>query len=115
MSESKRIQQITGILSNMKGKNIVAYDISEVSSLADYLVICTGNSETHVSAMAETVHQTMKDAGDPATAQDGKRGSKWVCMDFGDVIVHVMGQSERDFYSLESIWGGCEDVYTEAS
>lgn len=113
MLDRKLVDRVTEILSDMKGDNIVAFDISEASSIADYMVICTGNSGTHVFAMADTLHQKMKDAGEPASARDGQKGSQWMCMDFGSVIVHVMGAVERDFYSIESIWGECENIYIE--
>jgi ribosome-associated protein len=111
MDSLSKVKKIVNILDDMKGENIIVYNISEVSSFSDFMVICTGNSDTHIMAMADNLHYKMKDLGVPDAFQDGKKGSRWICMDFGDVIVHIMGESEREFYSLESIWGECEDIF----
>ena len=111
MENTAKVIQIVKILDDMKGENIIVYDIANVSSIADYMVICTGNSDTHIMAMADNLHYKMKESGESEVFQDGKKGSRWICMDFGDVIVHIMGKNEREFYSLESIWGECEDIF----
>ncbi len=111
MENYSRVKQMVKILDDMKGENIIIYDISKVSSIADFMVICTGNSDTHIMAMADTLHYKMKELGEAEAFQDGQKGSRWICMDFGDVIIHIMGEQERDFYSLESIWGECEDIF----
>jgi ribosome-associated protein len=114
MAKKELVFKITDILSDMKAEDIVAFKITEVSSIADYLVICTGSSDVHINAIAERLNKEMREIGETPIAKDGEKGSRWICLDYGEVIVHIMGSSERDFYSLESIWGECENVYAEA-
>lgn len=110
MDSKFMLQRVFEILAEKKGEDIVAYDISKVSSLADYIVICSGNSSVHVNALTEYLLETFKEEGLKPFALDGYGRSKWVCLDFGGVIVNVMGYEERDYYRLENIWGSCEKI-----
>ncbi|MGA1845674.1 ribosome silencing factor [Deferribacter abyssi] len=106
----ENLKEIVKILDDKKGENIVAFNISPVSSLADYMVICTCNSEVHLNAVTDALLFEMKQKGVIPTGVDGIGKSKWVCVDFGDVIVHLMTEDSRSFYDLESIWGDCDRV-----
>ncbi|MDZ5502016.1 ribosome silencing factor [Enterococcus cecorum] len=85
-------------------QDIVALDVREVSLLADYFVICSGNTDRRINAIVdEVVEQAYKNQMDVKRVE-GKEASKWVLIDLGDVIVHVFNQSEREFYQLEKLW-----------
>ncbi|MFW6387378.1 MAG: ribosome silencing factor [Thermodesulfobacteriota bacterium] len=79
--------------------------ISELSSLADYLVIATGTSDRHVQAIAEAVRveQKQKNATAPL-AVEGLDDGRWVLLDYGDVMVHIFQEEVRKFYDLEGLW-----------
>ena len=100
-------KRIVELLDDKKGENIVCFKIGEHSSLADYFIIATGNADTHVKALAENMSVELKKQGISPLAHEGTGSGSWVCVDYGDVIVHVMRGNEREFYNLESIWGGC--------
>lgn len=73
--------------------------------IADFFVICTGNSDRQIRAVAEGVREAIKEKYSRLpTAVEGKSQSGWVLMDYGDVIVHIFGEDEREFYNLESFW-----------
>ena len=87
-----------------RAEDIVALDVREVSLLADYFVICSGNTDRRINAIVdEVVEQAYKNQMDVKRVE-GKEASKWVLIDLGDVIVHVFNQSEREFYQLEKLW-----------
>ncbi|MEF3254863.1 MAG: ribosome silencing factor [Deferribacterales bacterium] len=97
-------------LSEKMAENIVIYKIKEVSSIADYLIICTGNSDTHIKTLADYTDEVCQELNLQKLNAEGYGTSKWVCIDFGTIIINIMGKNERDYYKLESIWGSCEKV-----
>lgn len=91
-------------LGDKMGADIRLIGISDVSTLADYFLICTGTSATHVKTLCDAVELAMQDAGEELLSREGHRGGSWVLMDFGSVVVHVFTQESRAFYNLERIW-----------
>ncbi|TYC00129.1 MAG: ribosome silencing factor [Kosmotoga sp.] len=114
MEERELLRKVVGLLDEKKGEDIVAFKINEVSSLADYILICTANSEVHGRALAEALIEEMKKKGVSYIAVEGKENSKWICVDYGEIIVHIMTAASREFYHLESIWGACEKITPES-
>ena len=90
----------------MKAEDSVAIDLSGKSSIADYMVVTSGRSQRHVSAVAEHVVKDLKDAGAVHIRVEGMRQGDWVLIDAGDVIVHVFRPEIRIFYNLEKMWSG---------
>ena len=88
----------------MKAEDSVAIDLSGKSSIADYMVVTSGRSQRHVSAVAEHVVKDLKDAGAAHIRVEGMRQGDWVLIDAGDVIVHVFRPEVRIFYNLEKMW-----------
>lgn len=93
-----------------KGHNIVIADFSEMDdTICQAFVICTGNSPSHVQALAESIEEfARKGTGAKPTAVDGLRNAQWVAMDYTDVIVHIFLPGTRDFYDLEHLWADAE-------
>lgn len=89
---------------DLKAKDIVTFDVSNQSTITDYMVICSGTSSTHVRAMAEYAVKEAKQANIEILGVEGRDGSEWVLVDFGGVILHVMQEQTRDFYQLEKLW-----------
>ena len=104
MNTEERAQLIAKMLDDKKGENVRLLDVSQKTSLTDYMIFCTGNSQTHVNALAEFIADELKKLGSPAAHMDGFRTTKWVMIDFIDIIVHVMGSDERSFYNIEDMW-----------
>lgn len=90
---------------DMKARDIVKLDVKEVSSVTDYLVICSGNSKRHVQSIAEHVAKETRHAGEELLGIEGQDVGEWVLVDLGDVVVHVMQDQTRDLYDLEKLWG----------
>jgi len=92
--------------SDGKAEEIVSLDLRELTSVADYFVICTGRSDRQVKAIHDRIHLRMKNEhGLLPTRVDGVAQAQWILMDYADVIVHVFTPEMRDFYRLEQLWG----------
>lgn len=85
-------------------EDILALDVQDISLLADYFVICSGNSERQIQAIVDEIIEKEEEAQGEVKRIEGKDGGKWVLIDLGDVIVHVFSNSEREFYNLEKLW-----------
>jgi len=88
-----------------KAEDVVLLDISSVSIMADFFMICTVRTDTHARAVRDAVTQALEQAGLKMRRREGSDASGWVLLDWGDVVVHIFGPSEREFYSLEKLWG----------
>jgi len=91
--------------------DIVLLDIRPISIVADYFVICSGNSERQLNALTRDIAETIKKETQRAPIHAaGDAGSGWVLLDYGDVVVHVFSPAEREYYQLEELWGGARPV-----
>ncbi len=95
------------ILQNKKAIDVVAIDITEKSSFADYFVIASGGSERQVGTLTDEVEDQFAKEGIPIKSVEGKKTSGWILMDFGDVIVNIFTVEQRDRYNIEKIWSDC--------
>ena len=101
---------VTKALDEKKGIDIKLLKIDKVSSLADYFLICTGTSNTHVKTLCDYAEYTMEQLGEPMLGREGHRGNSWELIDYGSIVVHVFTQEAREFYSLERLWADAEQV-----
>ena len=101
---------VTKALDEKKGMNIKLLKIDRVSSLADYFLICTGTSNTHVRTLCDYAEYTLEELGEPMLGREGHRGNSWELLDYGTIVVHVFTEEAREFYSLERIWADAEIV-----
>ena len=102
--------QVTKALDDKKGLDIKLLKIDEVSSLADYFIICTGTSNTHVKTLCDYAEYTLEQLGEPMLGREGHRGNSWELLDYGSVVVHVFTEEAREFYSLERLWADAQQV-----
>ncbi len=92
-------------LGDDKAEEVVVIDIEGKSSIADYLVVASGNSPRHVGAIAEHLREKMKKLGIQGVSVEGQAQGDWVLLDGGDIVVHLFRPEVRAFYNLEKIWG----------
>ena len=101
---------VTKALDEKKGIDIKLLKIDRVSSLADYFLICTGTSNTHVKTLCDFAEYTLTEMGEPMLGREGHRGNAWELLDFGTIVVHVFTEEARKFYDLERLWADAEPV-----
>jgi ribosome-associated protein len=91
-------------LEDMKGRDIIAINISDKASFADYMIICSGNSNRHVKSIAQSVAMECRAVGTEPKGMEGNDVGEWALVDLSDIIVHVMTEAQRDKYNLEQLW-----------
>ena len=91
-------------------KDIKLLCTTEQTVLADYFVICTATSSTHVKTLTDEVDKALSELGEPPMRSEGYRGGGWILLDFGCVIVHIFQEDLREFYNLEHLWGDAQEV-----
>jgi len=87
-----------------KAYDLLLLDVSGLTSLADFFLICTGRSDTQVQAIAQSVEESLGKLGRKPRMVEGMSGGQWVLVDYGDVVVHIFLESVREFYDLERLW-----------
>ena len=97
-------ETILNSLEDIKAVNPVAIDVKNISSLTDFMVIASGTSNRHLSAMSERVLEGLKENNVSGIRIEGQGGDEWLLVDAGDVIIHLMSSDAREFYDLESLW-----------
>jgi len=102
--------EVTKALDAKKGMDIKLLRINDVSSLADYFLICTGTSNTHVKTLCDYAEYTLEQLGEPMLGREGHRGNSWELLDYGSIVVHVFTEEAREFYALERLWADAESV-----
>ena len=89
----------------LKGSDVVILDVRDAVALADYFVICTGETKRHIRSIAERIERASREAGCRVHHSEGETAAKWVLLDLNNVVVHVFDREARDFYELERLWG----------
>lgn len=97
-------RSIVNALEEKKGEDIVLMEIQEISSFADYFVICTGTSERMLDALADEAGKNAKQNFGLNGRIEGVPQSGWIVVDLGDVVVHLFSREQRDYYRLEELW-----------
>jgi ribosome-associated protein len=101
---AQQAKLIAKILDDNKAEEIVTIDLASKCSFADFMIVASGRSQRHVSALADHVGDALKKAGTPPMNIEGKDSSDWVLIDAGDVIVHLFRPEVRQFYNIEKMW-----------
>ncbi len=109
-----QLKSIVDSLENSKAEDIVSIPLAGKSSIADYMVVASGRSNRHVSAVCERLISDMKDTGLGKARTEGMNQCDWVLIDGGDIIVHVFRPEVRDFYNLEKMWSATIPPQTAA-
>ena len=103
-------QRVLTALDNLKAQNVQEIDVRGKTSIADHLIVASGTSTRHVKSLADEVVKFAKQSGMAPLGVEGQREAEWVLVDLGDIVVHVMLPRVREFYGLERLWTGGDDV-----
>ena len=110
LSSLEIARKIVDAAEDKKAADIVLLDVSELTSMADYFVICSGGSERQLGAIGDGVAEKLREEGVRPIGREGGSNSHWTLLDFGAVIVHVFAPPERDYYQLERHWSKAKTV-----
>ena len=102
--------RIVDVASDKKGSDIVMLRTAELTTMADYFVICTGRSERQVQALTQSIVEQLREDGVRPIGVEGRGAARWVLIDYGSVIVHVFAPGEREYYGLERLWSQAAQV-----
>ncbi len=97
-------------LDDKQAVDIKVLEIKDISSLADYFVIASGNNPNQLRAMADEVDEQLFKAGFRLKHSEGMTSKNWILMDFGDIVVHLFNKEDRGFYNIERIWGDAKEI-----
>ena len=104
MTATKLRDHIVTALEDGKGQDIQALDVSNLTSITDFMVLVSGTSNRHVKSLVDQAIEAAKSSGGSVRGVEGRENNEWVLVDLGDVIVHVMQKEAREFYDLERLW-----------
>lgn len=116
VKESEKLEEIVVKgMQEKKASDIVVIDLKEIgNAVADYFVICSGNSDTQLDAIADSVEEEVYKALNINPWQkEGKENKEWILLDYADVVVHIFRKDRREFYSLEKLWGDAKVTQIE--
>ncbi|MGH8724372.1 MAG: ribosome silencing factor [Burkholderiales bacterium] len=106
MDIRRKQRVVVEALEGVKGRDIVVFNTARLPSMFERVVIASGDSNRQVKALADRVRERVRELGAPVYGVEGESAGEWVLVDLGDVVVHIMHPTVRDFYNLEEIWGG---------
>lgn len=113
MTSLELAKKAAEILDEKKAMNLNVIEIEEISSLADYFVIATGTSNTHVKSLADELEVKLKEQGFVPAGVEGYRSNAWVLLDYHSVVVHLFTGEGRDYYDLDRLWRDGKQVALE--
>lgn len=103
------------ICEERKAAEILLFDVREKSILADFYVVCSGTSMPHIRAIGDHLRKAMLEEGLRPRGQDGAPGSRWMVLDYGSVLIHILDPEMRNFYNLEELWDDRKILYRGGS
>ena len=104
MESQEKVEVIREAMDELKAVDINVLEVTEKTQLTDFMVVCSGTSNTHIRSIADRIVEKMKDAGVKGVRREGYKEARWILMDFGDVVAHVFDPEDREFYALEKFW-----------
>lgn len=113
MSNQKLLDTVFHAADDKKAADMVVLNMQGVSLLADYFLICHGNSDRQVQSIAREIKDRAEEAGYDVKRLEGFDSARWILVDMGDVVAHVFHKDERSYYNLERLWGDAPELEME--
>ena len=111
MEENKALlKTVVDVCEDRQAKDCLVLDMKALTPMADYYVICHGNNERQVQAIAKTLKDTVEEQGIVVKRMEGYEQSRWILLDLNNIICHIFHKDERPYYNLERLWGDAEEV-----
>ncbi len=115
ISSEQLCQLVVKGMQEKKAVDVVVMDLREIkNAITDFFVICTGNSDTQIDAIADSIEaEVYKLIGEHPWQREGKEAKEWILIDYVDVVAHVFKKDRREYYGLEQLWGDAQVTYVE--
>ncbi|MDY5626861.1 MAG: ribosome silencing factor [Clostridia bacterium] len=110
MESNDLMIKAVSVLDSKKARNIKVLNISPLTTIADYFVVCSGGSTTQIKALSDALDEELEKVGVHFIGKEGFNAANWILMDYGSVVVHIFSEETRDFYSIEHLWADAEEV-----
>ncbi len=110
LSALEKAKKAVMLLDSKKAADISLLKVGDLTILADYFVICSGNSNTQVRALADTLEDEFEKIGIMPLSKEGREGYSWVILDYGEIIIHIFDRPTREFYSLDKLWNDATEI-----
>lgn len=110
MNAYDKAVKAANLADNKLAEDIEVFDVSDLTSMTEFFVICSAGSENQMKAISDEIEENFKESGITPLHIEGYRSSTWVLYDYGDVIVHIFHKESRMFYSLERLWSDAKKV-----
>ncbi len=110
MNSKQTMEEIVKCIDSKKGSDIKVLDISGVTTMADYFIICQGNSGTQMKAISEEIEERLSEKDIKPIGREGMSTAYWILMDYSDVIVHIFNSEARNFYAIENLWADAKEI-----
>ena len=104
LESEQKVEIIREAMEELKAQDINVLKVTEKTQMTDYMVVCSGTSNTHIRAVADRIVERLKEHDIKGIRREGYTEARWVLMDFGDVVAHVFDPEDRKFYRLEEFW-----------
>ena len=104
------VQVAAAAAADKLAQQVIAFDVSEQLAITDAFLIASGSNDRQVKAIVDEVEEKLRDVGAKPLRREGERDGRWVLIDYGDVVVHVQHEEERQFYALERLWRDCPAI-----
>lgn len=106
------VEMVIEGIKKKKGFDITVMDVSDLTTLTDYFVICSGNSDTQIKAISDSIEEeVLEQSGEKPWKREGMEGRTWIILDFINIVVHIMSKEKREFYNIERIWNDARITY----
>ena len=110
MTSQKLVRDAVKIAESKKAKDILLLNLKEISTIADYFIICSGESSLHMRSIAQAIEKELKKKGIKQFNPRNLTNDCWVLLDFGSIIVHIFSKRGRNFYQLERLWADAKKI-----
>ncbi|WP_203361682.1 ribosome silencing factor [Bacillus sp. REN10] len=114
MGQPEILQRVAKAADDKRAEHIVVLNMQGISLITDYFMICHGNSDKQVQAIAREVKEQAEELGYTVKRMEGFDEARWILIDIGDVVIHVFHRDERVYYNLERLWGDAPQVDVES-
>jgi ribosome-associated protein len=104
LTAEQKLAVVEEAVLSLRAVSPVVLDLRELTVITDYFLVCHGTSTTHIRAIADRVMERMEEQGLRPAGMEGYAETQWILLDYGDVVVHVFAEEQREFYALERLW-----------